>query len=207
MPGDCGCAAHPGRARRLPGRARSALPVHRPVHRQGQPAHAAPSPGRAAVADRSPRDRDPGSERGHGRVESRTATVLDLDQTPGRQPFRGAQRAMKIVRHRTEVSTGVHSTETVYAITSLGHRYADAVLLATWLRTHWRIENSIHWVRDVTLGEDHSQIRTGAGPHVMAALRNTAINVSRLAGHTNIAAAQRHYSWTPDAALDAVLAA
>ncbi|HEY4603967.1 MAG TPA: ISAs1 family transposase [Blastococcus sp.] len=155
----------------------------------------------------APRDRDPGSERGHGRVESRTATVLDLDQTPGRRPFCGAQRAMKIVRHRTEVSTGVHSTETVYAITSLGHRYADAVLLATWLRTHWRIENSIHWVRDVTLGEDHSQVRTGAGPHVMAALRNTAINVSRLAGHTNIAAAQRHYSWTPDAALDAVLAA
>src|SRR4051812_144057 len=155
----------------------------------------------------APRDRDPGSERGHGRVESRTATVLDLDQTPGRQLFCGAQRAVKIVRHRTEVSTGGHSTETVYAITSLGHRYADAVLLATWLRTHWRIENSIHWVRDVTLGEDHSQVRTGAGPHVMAALRNTAINLSRLAGHTNIAAAQRHYSWTPDAALDAVLAA
>src|SRR3954447_17338936 len=60
----------------------------------------------------APRDRDPGSDRDHGRVESRTATVLDLDQTPGRQPFRGAQRAMKIVRHRTEVSTRVHSTET-----------------------------------------------------------------------------------------------
>src|SRR3954447_24949306 len=46
---------------------------------------------------------------------------------------------------------------------------------------------------------------TGAGPQVMAALRNTAINISRLAGHTYIAAAQRIYSWTPTAALDAVL--
>jgi hypothetical protein len=41
----------------------------------------------------------------------------------------------------------------------------------------------------------------------MAALRNTAINVSRLAGHSNIAAAQRHYSWQPGAAIEAVTAA
>ncbi len=155
----------------------------------------------------APNDADPGSERSHGRLESRTATVLDLDQHPQRQLFGGAQRAMKLVRRRTDSRTGETSIKTVYAITSLGHRYADAVLLARWLRSHWLIENSVHWVRDVTLGEDHSSVRTGAGPQVMAALRNTAINISRLAGHTNIAAAQRHYSWTPTAALDAVLAA
>ena len=50
-------------------------------------------------------------------------------------------------------------------------------------------------------------VRTGAGPQVMAALRNTAINVSRLAGHTNVAAVQRHYSRTPGAAIDAITAA
>ena len=155
----------------------------------------------------APNDADPGSDRSHGRLESRTATVLDLDSQPQRQLFPGAQRAMKIVRRRTDATTGATSTETVYAITSLGHRYADGVLLARWLRSHWLIENSVHWVRDVTLGEDHSGVRTGAGPQVMAALRNTAINISRLAGHTNIAAAQRHFSWTPAAALNAVLTA
>ncbi|WP_255708411.1 hypothetical protein [Blastococcus sp. KM273128] len=41
----------------------------------------------------------------------------------------------------------------------------------------------------------------------MALLRNTAITIARLAGRTNIAAAQRHYSWTPGAALAAVTAA
>ncbi len=41
----------------------------------------------------------------------------------------------------------------------------------------------------------------------MAALRNTAINISRLAGHTNIAAAQRRYSWAPQTAVQATLAA
>ena len=54
--------------------------------------------------------------------------------------FSSAARAMKIVRRRTDTDTGVTSTETVYAITSLGHRYADSVLLATWLRGHWQIE-------------------------------------------------------------------
>jgi predicted transposase YbfD/YdcC len=155
----------------------------------------------------APKGREPGSQRGHGRIESRTATVIDLAGTGVEGLFPGATRAMKIVRHRTDTATGVASTETVYAIASLGHRYADAVLLAIWLRGHWQIENTLHWVRDVTFGEDHSSVRTGAGPQIMAALRNTAINVSRLAGHANIAAAQRHYSWTPGAAIDAITAA
>lgn len=155
----------------------------------------------------APKDTDPGSQRGHGRVESRTATVIDLDGTGAQQLFPGAVRAMKLVRRRREGRTGTVSTETVYAITSLGHRYADAVLLATWLRGHGQIENTLHWVRDVTYGEDHSAVRIGAGPQVMAALRDTAINVSRLAGHSNIAAAQRHYSGTPGAAIETITAA
>lgn len=155
----------------------------------------------------APKDADPGSPRRHGRVESRTATIIDLDGTAAAKLFPGAARAMKIVRRRTDTATGATSTEIVYAITSLGHRYADTVLLATWLRGHWQIENALHWVRDVTFGEDHSAVRTGAGPQVMAALRNTAINVSRLAGHTNVAAAQRHYSWTPGAAIETITAA
>jgi predicted transposase YbfD/YdcC len=155
----------------------------------------------------APRDKEPGSQRGHGRIESRTATVIDLAGTDAGKLFPGAARAMKLVRRRIDTATGVASTETVYAITSLGHRYADTVLLATWLRGHWQIENAIHWVRDVTFGKDHSAVRTGAGPQVMAALRNTAINVSRLAGHANVAAAQRHYSWTPGAAVEAITAA
>lgn len=51
--------------------------------------------------------------------------------------------------------------------------------------------NQIHWVRDVTYDEDRSQIRTGTGPQVMAALRNAAICIT---GVTNIAAANRHHA-------------
>ena len=99
------------------------------------------------------------------------------------------------------------SVETVYAITSLDHHDADARLLAAWIRSHWTIENCLHWVRDVTEGEDHSSVRTGNGPQVMAALRNTAINIIRLRGGTNIAAAHRGFSYQPTDVLDALTAA
>jgi len=54
-------------------------------------------------------------------------------------------------------------------------------------------DNGLHWVRDVTFAEDLSQIHTGSGPQVMAALRNLAISLHRLAGATNIAQALRHH--------------
>ena len=62
---------------------------------------------------------------------------------------------------------------------------------------HWAIENRLHWVRDVTYTEDHSQVRVGNGPQVMATLRNTAISVLRLDGHDNIAKALRHNARNP----------
>ncbi len=58
-------------------------------------------------------------------------------------------------------------------------------------RGHWAIENKSHYVRDVTFDEDRSQIRTHAGPRVMATLRNLAINLLRMNGYTNIAQAIR----------------
>ena len=104
--------------------------------------------------------------------------------------LRGA-RAIKVVRRRRRAGQAKPSVETIYAITSLGHRDADPRLLAGWIRSHWTIENCLHWVRDVTEGEDHSSVRTGHGPQIMAALRNLVITALRLAGVTNIAAALR----------------
>lgn len=69
-------------------------------------------------------------------------------------------------------------------------------------REHWRVENQVHWVRDVTFDEDRSQVRTGAAPEVMAALRNAALGLLRRSGASNIAAALRHYAWKPAAALE-----
>jgi predicted transposase YbfD/YdcC len=53
---------------------------------------------------------------------------------------------------------------------------------------------ALHHLRDVGYGEDASQIRTGSGPQVMAALRNLAIGILKTAGHASIAAACRHHA-------------
>ena len=60
-----------------------------------------------------------------------------------------------------------------------------------WTRGHWGIENRLHYVRDVTMGEDANRTRTGTGPQVLAALRNAVIGRLRLSGATNIAASLR----------------
>ncbi|WP_261562513.1 transposase, partial [Frankia tisae] len=91
--------------------------------------------------------------------------------------------------------------ETAYAICTLPAQDALPAELATWIRGHWAIENRLHWVRDVTLGEDLHQARTGSGPQVMAALRNLVIILPRFAGFTNIARALRHHARHPDQAI------
>lgn len=82
---------------------------------------------------------------------------------------------------------GEVSHETRCFITSAPRESADARVLLEWTRGHWSIENRSHYVRDVTLGEDASRIRKGAGPEIMAALRNAAIGLLRASGARNIA--------------------
>ena len=94
--------------------------------------------------------------------------------------------------------------ETACAITSLRPGEASAAeLLALW-RGHWGIETRLHYVRDVTLGEDACRVRTGAAPQALAAVRNTVISLVRLAGKTNVAAALRRFAAKPAEALAAI---
>jgi predicted transposase YbfD/YdcC len=132
------------------------------------------------------------TDRGHGRREIRTLKILTVSTGIG---FPHAAQALQIRRRRHRLDQPKRfTTETVYAITNLRVHEARPAQLAAWIRRHWHIENRLHWVRDVTYDEDRSQIRTGAGPQVMAALRNAAIGALRAAGVTNIAAANRHHA-------------
>ncbi len=63
--------------------------------------------------------------------------------------------------------------ENVYGITSLSRAQADAGRMLELIRGHWGIENGLHHVRDVTLGEDACRVRKGAT--VLAGLRNAAL--------------------------------
>lgn len=134
---------------------------------------------------------DTQNDRGHGRVEKRTIKVVSIDAGI---LFPYAAQAIQITRKTRRLTSGKWRTETVYAVTDLTALQAHGQQLASWLRGHWSIENRLHWVRDVTFGEDLSQVRTGSGPQVMATLRNLAIGILRIAGATNIAQAVRHHA-------------
>jgi predicted transposase YbfD/YdcC len=136
-------------------------------------------------------------DRGHGRVETRRVKITTVGAGIG---FPHARLAVQIVRRRRPISSTRWSSETVYAITSLPWRQARADLVADALRGHWRIE-ALHWIRDVTFGEDLSQIRTDNGPAAMATLRNFAVSRHRLAGDHNIAHACRRTARHPNRAL------
>ena len=136
------------------------------------------------------------AETSHGRREIRILKVVTI--AAGIE-FPHAAQAIQITRRTRPVSArtgrrGKWRTETVYAITDLEPHEARPDELAAWIRGHWQIENSLHWVRDVTFAEDLSQVRAGAGPQVMASLRNLVISLHRLVGATNIAAALRHHA-------------
>src|SRR3954471_11024238 len=146
----------------------------------------------AALPWRAVPDATRDTDRGHGRREIRTLKILTIASGID---FPHAAQAIQIRRRRHPLDQPKRfTTETVYAITDLRVHQAKPAQLAAWIRGHWHIENKIHWVRDVTYDEDRSQIRTGTGPEVMAALRNAAIGALRLAGVTNIAAANRHHA-------------
>ena len=113
---------------------------------------------------------------GHGRIETRTATVShdvgwlqDLHRWPGLEAV-GKVEAARETEGRTK-------TETRYYIMS---RKMSSEELLKAVRNHWAIENSLHWVLDVQMGEDDLRNRMGHGPENLAAVRKIAPDIIRL---------------------------
>ena len=87
-------------------------------------------------------------------------------------------------------------------MTSLPALIAIPERLLQLKRGHWTIENCLHYVKDVTMGEDKSTVHMDNGPQIMAALRNTALSLLRRTGCSTIAARMRYHSTHPQAALE-----
>jgi hypothetical protein len=87
---------------------------------------------------------------------------------------------------------------TSYYVTDLTTGQAGPKQLARHIRNHRGVENSGHWVRDVTREEDCSTVRTGSGPRVLATPRYLAISLLRFAGLINMAKGTCWAAWTPD---------
>lgn len=73
------------------------------------------------------------------------------------------------------------------------------------MREHWAIENRLHWRRDVTLGVDACQTRTGATPSLLAQLNGTVLSLMDRVGVGNVARQMRSFDAHPEQALDLLL--
>jgi predicted transposase YbfD/YdcC len=136
-------------------------------------------------------------DKGHGRREVRqliASTALnDYLDWPG--------LGQVLMIERTWWERGKRHEAVRYGITSLPPDVADAARLLGLVRGHWQIENGLHYVKDVTPGEDRSLTRKGHGPSIMAILRDTVVSVLHRAGWRTIAARLRCYSGDARAAL------
>ncbi len=103
------------------------------------------------------------------------------------------------------LTSGQVRHEVVYGLSSLSVRQAPATRMLALVRDHWAIENRLHWRRDVTLGEDGCQTRTGATPSRLAQLNSTVLSLMDRLGVRNVARQMRYFDAHPEQALDLVL--
>ena len=143
-------------------------------------------------------------ERGHGRQQEVRHLVASTDLT-GYVDWPGLVQVFRL--ERTWQEHGLSKRQVQYGITSLGTDRGTPATLLALKRGHWGIENGLHRVKDVTVGEDASLIHSGSGPLVMALLRDTAISVLYRAGIRQVASYLRRFSQQPSAALDLVVLA
>ncbi len=109
----------------------------------------------------------------HGRIETRVATLssaIDWLQEGHRWP--GLNAIGKIVR--TREANGKTTRETAYYLLSTP---ITAEAFGHVVRAHWAIENSLHWMLDVTMNEDQARNRLDHGPNNLAVLRHMALNI------------------------------
>jgi predicted transposase YbfD/YdcC len=137
-------------------------------------------------------------EKAHGRLEKRTVRTTSILTV--HEHWKGLAQGIEITRERTV--QGKTTVEVLYAITSLRPEEADARRLSELIRTHWGIENSLHYVRDVTLGEDACRVRKGSAPQVLAAVRNAVIHLLSGVKASSHAAAIRRLNAHPEEALE-----
>jgi len=142
-------------------------------------------------------------EKGHGRIETRRIDALTLPQRM--LSFDKARQAVRVTRERIHLTRAETTTETAYAITSVGAERADPEQLLAWNRGHWMVENANHYRRDASLGEDASRLRARHAPANNATLNHIALAIVFHRGFHHLPEAHLHFMMQREDALDAIL--
>lgn len=130
-----------------------------------------------------------------GRIETRAVTVLhDIGWLRDRHAWPGLN-AVAIVESTREID-GKIEKDTRYFITSL---LLVAGLLGPMIRSHWAIENSLHWVMDMAFRDDESRVRTENAPANFTTIRHMACNLLRRApGKDSMRMRRKVAAWDDD---------
>jgi predicted transposase YbfD/YdcC len=142
-------------------------------------------------------------EKEHGRIESRTYTITDhIDYLTATEQWTGIKSIGSVTSVR-EIN-GVATENTRYFITSLP---ADEYLFAKAVRSHWGIENSLHWVMDIVFRDDECRIRKKHGPANFVTLKHITHNMLKsMAGKKSMRVRRKRAGWD-DEFLTSALAA
>src|SRR5438132_4506902 len=114
-------------------------------------------------------------EQGHGRAETRRCVALACEHWENSEAWAGMKSVTMVESQRQ--SGAEFSSEKRYYISSLG---PDSEKLAHAIRSHWEIENRLHWCLDMTFNEDASRIRTDHAPENLNIVKKIAMNLLRL---------------------------
>jgi predicted transposase YbfD/YdcC len=141
--------------------------------------------------------------KGHGRLERRELIAsTELNEFLA-STWSGVEQVFCL--RRSVEQRGQKRSQTIYGISSLSPKQADASRLLALVRAHWHIENRLHWRRDVTLREDHCQVRKGAAPQVVAALNNLVLALFDFLGVRNAPQLMRRLDAHPTLAVRLLL--
>ena len=141
--------------------------------------------------------------KGHGRLEVRTLTTSSQLNDFLDWPF--LQQVFKLERTITISKTNKTRQETIYGVTSLAAEQASPVQLLYMLRSYWRIENSLHYPRDVTLHEDQTRFKQHAAAHNMAIINNLVLALVAKSNFSFVPTARRFFAAHPKYALTLLL--
>ena len=138
----------------------------------------------------------------HGRIETRTTTVihqvgwLDDHRWPG-------LKSIVVIDSRREIA-GKIQTETRLYITSL---VLLAHVVGPLVRHHWAIENGLHWVMDMVFRDDECRVRTDHAPANFATIKHMALNLTRIApGKDSLRVKRKVAAWDDDFLADVIRA-
>ena len=138
-------------------------------------------------------------DKGHGRIEKRSLRASTGLNDYLDWPY--VQQVFQVERRFEYVKEGKTTHERVYGITSLGIDQATPQRLLEIVRSHWNIENGLHYRRDETLREDWCHLRLGHGQRMMAAVNNLVLGLLLRRGVSNVPQQRRWYAARWDEAL------